>query len=247
MNMRPSISLLLGISLLLVSNASALNMPTTPKSGTKPVMAKPTLLGPLHPAISVGDAADKVNIMLANDECTIDDVACISERTTVSVKASPNTIAMAMQEELGPCLIAMAIIAASAQPAQAIDAMDTMLITPQTIPATLFISVSGIVSSFMISRALHHQLTNGKAMPQAPADRGSSSVQLSECKDWLAGHPLPSLQELSDACVIIATGPTGNWALCLTPGVTGSEFDGSCELDETFSAHYQQPVYICPV
>jgi len=220
--------------LVLVPASSALKLPM---KGGKGLMPKPT----------VTIAAEEISGMLS-EECTVDDDAsCIA----VNMESAPepplkNAFLLAMQEEGMACLVAVAIIAATASPAQAMDAFNAELFTPQMMPTTLFIFFSGIAASVSMSRAMHNELAREAATHHASTDQSSSSKP-TEYKDWLAGRPLPSLEELADSCVLVASGPNGHWAMCLTPGAQGGKFDSSCEPDETFSAYYEQPIYICPV
>ena len=59
-------------------------------------------------------------------------------------------------------------------------------------------------------------------------------------KEWLKyTDELPTINDLTGACVLIASGPHGHWAMCSTPK------DPTCKADEEFSQYYGQPIYVC--
>ena len=60
--------------------------------------------------------------------------------------------------------------------------------------------------------------------------------------EWKSGTKLPTLEDLQDTCHMVADGSAYNLFLCLTP----PSGDSDCQHSENFSAHYGQPVYLCP-
>jgi len=160
---------------------------------------------------------------------------------TVPVKpaAPESSILMVMREEVFALTFACACVLFIPNPACATafvaeDAFKT--------PDALFLSIAGVGVAYYVSvfvAGMHWQ--NNEDAAAIATSEYSSDWPYSPRRDWLAGRPLPTMEELADACVPIASGPNGSWAMCSTPK------DASCEPDELFSDYYGQPVYVCPM
>ena len=76
-------------------------------------------------------------------------------------------------------------------------------------------------------------------MPTSLAARSSDGPALR----WHAGMALPTLDELANACCLVADEKdTGKgWAICTSPA------DDTCTVDADFSDFYGAPVYVCQV
>lgn len=65
---------------------------------------------------------------------------------------------------------------------------------------------------------------------------------------WMTNSKLPSLDELREACFMVAEGEEHNLFLCATPNDEAEQkLTGvSCRPDAAFSKYYNAPVYLCP-
>jgi len=159
--------------------------------------------------------------------------------------APQNAILMAMREEIVALTVACIYIAFFPTAANAAE-----VLVPEDVfasSATLLILLAGVVVSFYagavaLSITASVDAVNAMVTPTLHGTGRAATVSVPrEYKDWLAGRPLPTIDELSDACVLIASGPNGHWAVCTTAN------DEACEPDEIFTAYYGQPVFVCPV
>jgi len=161
----------------------------------------------------------------------------------------PSAVLMAMREESVALALACAFILFAPTPANAAGMLTH--IAPQglfTSPVVLPIMLAGIFYAATVLHAVTSSFEAIEAMVAptftgvgASATGAVADATPTKYKDWLAGRPLPTMEELTDACVLIASGPQGHWAMCAWPK------DATCEADETFSAYYGQPVYVCPM
>ena len=65
---------------------------------------------------------------------------------------------------------------------------------------------------------------------------GEASIPLVEAAHW---RPLPSLDEISESCYCIADEGLCRWYLCTSPA------NEECSPDDSFSAYYACPIYLC--
>jgi hypothetical protein len=113
--------------------------------------------------------------------------------------------------------------------------------SPDVVGAIELLLLAGLVATVALSRLVASVIHFGgrvdtDARGSAPLTTADAAFEI---KDWMAGRPLPTLEELKQSCVLIAEGSGGPWSMCVAP------FDETCEPDETFSEHYGEPVYVC--
>jgi hypothetical protein len=162
---------------------------------------------------------------------------------------------LAMREEVVAVTFACLFVLFYPSPANAVATelltLDDLAASPGGLPLMMLLNAAAIICAYYAGAVVHEIAASTEAIGAmtATAFNGKASPRKHDgalpdapfvYKDWLAGRPLPTMDELADACVIIATGPHGSWSLCSTPS------DSACEPDDTFSAHYGQPVFICP-
>jgi len=192
-------------------------------------------------ALDVGPAVSDVRSLLDEDNQAW-------EQPAVPVKLAPHpALLFAMREEVVAVSLACVFILFSPSPANAAGTelltLDDLIANPGVLP----LLAAGVAVAYYAGAIVHAIAASTEAMSAmvAPAFNGARKQDEADgsfaYKDWLAGRPLPTMDELADACVLIATGPHGTWSLCSTPS------DPTCEPDDIFSAHYGQPVYICPM
>jgi len=205
-------------------------------------MTKPTAKrAPMD--VCVGPAVSDVRSLLDEDN------KAWQQPAVMPAKLAPNhALLLAMREEVVAVTCACLFVLLYPSPAKAVTMELLTLDDLAASPGVLLLLLAGITCAYYTGAAAHEIAASTEAIGAmvAPAFNGAhkhdGALPDAPCayKDWLAGRPLPAIDELADACVIIATGPHGSWSLCSTPS------DSACEPDDTFSAHYGQPVFICP-
>ena len=155
--------------------------------------------------------------------------------------ASNSAIVGAMREEVVGLTAACLLVLFFPMPANAVEMSNVF-----TTPTTLVVLLLGIVAVFYAGLVANAIISSTEAIVAMISPALINGVKRSESlagtvayKDFLAGRPLPTIEELSDACVLIASGSHGDWSLCSMPK------GPSCEPDDVFTAYYGQPVYVC--
>jgi hypothetical protein len=226
---------------MLLASASALRVPgSTPRKSQ------------VHRPPDVSPVADEVARWLEEER------SLIAPTPPTSLPQSPLNQDSYGQELLAlfvsTCIVIGFSPAASAMPAPGVAAegVEGLLFSPQVSPATFALMSAGAAITYVLSRevaawamfffdefAKVPGMKAGNAIGK-PSDPIVATVPLTY-QDWLAGRPMPSLEEVTDACVLIASGPHGSWSMCSEPK------DDDCEPDTVYTAYYGHPIYICRV
>ena len=153
---------------------------------------------------------------------------------TGPVKQSPvstNAILLAMREEIVATAFACACIIFFSVPTSSPKVQEVLSATEHQ--EYLLAILAGVVY------AVQSSVEAVTSMVAPSLIRAAAASPRPQYKEWLTGRPLPTTAELAEACVLIASGPLGHWAMCSTPK------DSTCEPDEVFSDYYGQPIYVC--
>jgi hypothetical protein len=189
------------IALLAVS-AHALNVPSpTPKRGG------------VKNSADVRPVANQIETWLAEE------TAAPSVLRPSARQPAPLTQDLYGQELLA-LAVSMCIAVGLAPPANAMadtsfdlhtKAVQDLLFAPDAAPVTTALMLAGVVITYTASRELRNMI----ARPSGAAT--DTTTPLPKYKDWLAGREMPTLQELTDSCVLMASGPHGSMLHELEP------------------------------
>ena len=225
--------------LLLIASTIGFNVPTPHKT----TLTQKTTRAP--PPTDVRPAAASINTFLDNKEA-------LAMAPVKPSQVSQNPILLAMRDDIFASAFACACIIFFPAPANAVSVsvastalasmkppveawVKYLAVADDILSATdmLLIVLGGLVVTLYLSGVV--------AAMVAPALSSATVTRPDyQFKEWLKyTDELPTINDLTGACVLIASGPHGHWAMCSTPK------DPTCKADEEFSQYYGQPIYVC--
>jgi len=235
--------------LLLIASTIGFNVPTPHKT----THSQKTTRAP--PPTDVRPAAACINTFLDNKEA-------LAMAPVKPSQVSQNAILLAMRDDIFASAFACACIIFFPAPANAVSVsvastalastkppveawVKYLAVADDILSATdmLLIVLGGLVVTLYLSGVVAAVESSVEAVTAMVAPALSSATVTRpdyQFKEWLKyTDELPTIDDLTGACVLIASGPYGQWAMCSTPK------DPTCKADEEFSQYYGQPIYVC--
>ena len=235
--------------LLLIASTIGFNVPTPHKT----TLTQKTTRAP--PPTDVRPAAASINTFLDNKEA-------LAMAPVKPSQVSQNPILLAMRDDIFASAFACACIIFFPAPANAVSVsvastalasmkppveawVKYLAVADDILSATdmLLIVLGGLVVTLYLSGVVAAVESSVEAVTAMVAPALSSATVTRpdyQFKEWLKyTDELPTINDLTGACVLIASGPHGHWAMCSTPK------DPTCKADEEFSQYYGQPIYVC--
>lgn len=235
--------------LLLIASTIGFNVPTPHKT----TLTQKTTRAP--PPTDVRPAAASINTFLDNKEA-------LAMAPVKPSQVSQNAILLAMRDDIFASAFACACIIFFPAPANAVSVsvastalasmkppveawVKYLAVADDILSATdmLLIVLGGLVVTLYLSGVVAAVESSVEAVTAMVAPALSSATVTRpdyQFKEWLKyTDELPTINDLTGACVLIASGPHGHWAMCSTPK------DPTCKADEEFSQYYGQPIYVC--